>query len=513
MRAELHRVAGQWVPVGFAARDIALRSAPPRSWFLAALLGLAVVAALQLRGRAARRREAALETADAGVLGEDGWIQLDGGATGRLDGQARGGIRVPPGPVVVLGSRSLKSAYRDRLFPAKDVLPGTLAEQRETALLGRIRADAAILAAAFLSAAPLAAAIPVGLVLPFGGAAREPLAVESALPPAAPPLQQDKLPPPAPNQTWRFRAVDVVDVNHDGTEDAVGDCELPHPGPSGALTEHLPCAIDGATMRRLWMGLSSGIGGEGVLARAGDRVLVRASGDRLRALDLATGRSVQLFAKPVRGGEACVSNPDRASVWLGLRGETGVDLDLASGVALPAPRPASCASRWISPCEGGFEGLCGSSPTVAETATLDKAGLVPVAVFRTDSAVLVVANQRITAAAPPSFKPVVAALDERSSILLWTVPAAPDDAQGEANGAATVSGGVLYFGYATKEGHLQAADARTGRRLWDFATQSLYQRAPWSFLVSKGRVYVGSGAGLAVLDQSTGVLLGTMDGT
>lgn len=509
VRAELHRVEGKWAPAGFAARDIARRSAPPRSWFLAALLGLAVVAALQLRGRAARRREAALETAGAGVLGEDGWIQLDGGATGRLDGQAR----LPPGPVVVLGSRASDSAYRDRLFPARDVLPGTLAEHREAALLGRIRADAAILAAAFLSAAPLAAAIPVGLVLPFGGAAREPLAVQSALPPAPPVPTEDRLPPPAPDQTWRFRAVDVVDVNHDGVEDAIGDCDLPHASPSGALTEHLPCAIDGATMRRLWRGLSSGMGGEGVLARAGDRVLVRAPGDRLRALDLATGRSVHLFAKPLRGGEACVPDLDRASVWLGVRGTIGVELDLASGVALPAPRPASCASRWVFPCERGFEGLCGSSPTVAETATLDQAGLTPVAVFRTDSAVLVVANQRLAGAAPPSSKPVVAALGERSSALLWTVPASTDDAPGQANGAATVSGGVLFFGYGTPQGHLQAADARTGRRIWDFATQNVYQRAPWSFLVSKGRVYVGSGAGLAVLDQTTGALLGTMDGT
>ncbi len=509
VRAELHHVHGLWVPMGFSARDIAGRSAPPRSWLLAGLLGLAVVAALQWRNRAAKKRAAALDTAAAGVLGEDGWIALEGGETARLDGQAP----IPTGPVVVLGSRAANSAYRDRPLSARDVLSGTLAEHRAKALLGHIVGDAALLAAGVLSVAPLAAAVPAGLVVPLGGGARDARGEKAALPAPRAPHAEETLPHPAPGQSWHFRAVDVVDVNHDGTDDAIGDCQLPHTNVSGYLIEPIACAIDGKTMRRIWLGPSSGIGGEGLLARAGDRAVIAGPGDRVRTMDVSTGKAIRAVELSDRGRDTCVPDAEGSVMWLGWPEGAGATLDVRSGLATPAPRPSSCASPWISACAGGLSGLCGSAPTVGETVTLEEGKLTPVAVLRTATSVLVVANKAVPERGTRPAGPVVAALDRRTSALLWQVNAARDGAAGESNGAAAVIGGVLFVSYATEGGHVAAFDARTGLFLWDFTVSSYASRSPWSFLVSKGRVYVPTSAGLAVLNADNGTLLGTMDGT
>lgn len=548
VRAELRHTDGRWVPMGFSASDIGGRAAPPWPWLLAALLSLAVAAPLWRWGHAAKKHEAALEGATAGVLGDDGWLVLDGGATARLDASAR----IAPGPVLVVGNRTEDGAYRDRPLSAREVLSGTLEEHRERALRGRIGRGAAVLAACVLSAAPLAAAVPLGLVLPFGGAAREPLASESALLPSAPPDKET----PVPHPDWRFsfQAVDVVKIDGDAEEDAIGDCDVVHAGSGVNHVEHFPCAVDGRTMRRTWVAPSAGMGHQGVLARVGNRVLARTLRTRLQVLDLSTGERVLTFEQPPRGADVCVPDPEGSVVWLGAGSGGGAELDLRTGRMTERTWPPECPSRWISRCVMTEKKPCGPAPTDAETATLDQRGIQPHAFLRTDASLLVMgsvwqpATRRSGVPPKPEFsEPVVGALDPSTSALLWLTSASgenllrqetraelarrqemqfasrlPDGRGGPlpsdnafpalhwraSTGAATVVGGVLFLTYVDDIQHVAAIDVATGQRLWDRGLT----RGEAPFLVSNGRLYARDDPGLAVIDTRSGVVLGWMTG-
>ncbi|MFO0592142.1 MAG: hypothetical protein U0441_31655 [Polyangiaceae bacterium] len=181
-RSELRHEDGRWVPAGFDPRPIARRLSAPRELLVLSAVCLVLAAALLVRARTAANDEAKLRSATEGVLGDDGWILLPGGATARCDAASM----PSPGPVVVFGERAQGTAYRDRPLVRGDVLPGTVAENRERLQLVRVYSYSGVLAAALLGAAPLAAAVPAGLVLPIGGL--------DALP-----LRADPPPPPSPS--------------------------------------------------------------------------------------------------------------------------------------------------------------------------------------------------------------------------------------------------------------------------------------------------------------------------
>jgi len=159
--AEFEHVDGQWLPRNFDVANVARGAHPPLEWVLVGGVGLLLVAALWVGRVRAVRRDHWLATARAGNIGADGWVSLKSSPPMRMDPA----LDVPPGPVLVLGNIAA-TAYRDQqALSAKDVLSGALAEHKERAAFHLLRYDTAIVAVAFLAAAPLAAAAMVGLVI------------------------------------------------------------------------------------------------------------------------------------------------------------------------------------------------------------------------------------------------------------------------------------------------------------------------------------------------------------
>jgi hypothetical protein len=139
---------------------------PPLGWILGAAAGLLLAAGLMIQRRRLARRLSVLASAIAGVHARNGWITMDEGLPP---------FRAPPdlalaeGPVLVVtaagasvGSRTYRGAGSPRdVAILSGARANILAEVR-----GRITAlDAFALSAAFLGAAPLAAAWVSGLVL------------------------------------------------------------------------------------------------------------------------------------------------------------------------------------------------------------------------------------------------------------------------------------------------------------------------------------------------------------
>ena len=140
------------------ARDVARGLAPPPGWIAGAALGVLLAGLLQLRRRRVAADLAQLAAAPAGVLGDDGWIALEGGVP---PVRVAPGLGLPLGPVLLLApeARTPAGAYRGEApLGAGAVVSGERGD-----LLARARdrlaaIDALALAALVLTAAPLAAA-------------------------------------------------------------------------------------------------------------------------------------------------------------------------------------------------------------------------------------------------------------------------------------------------------------------------------------------------------------------
>jgi len=131
--------------------DVARSIAPPIAWtfggFVGSVLGvLFFVSAVRLE-----RRRASLDALE-GILGEDGWVKLEGRPPVRLASTAA----VAPGPIVVRVRGGRNASYREG--DGGTVVswrPGTLEEAR-TELQGRVVSRYAFaLTSALLCAAPL----------------------------------------------------------------------------------------------------------------------------------------------------------------------------------------------------------------------------------------------------------------------------------------------------------------------------------------------------------------------
>ena len=78
----------------------------------------------------------------------------------------------------------------------------------------------------------------------------------------------------------------------------------------------------------------------------------------------------------------------------------------------------------------------------------------------------------------------IRAIDPRTGAIRWNFPLQTGSA---AAGVLATAGGVVFA--ATKEGHLLALDARTGRLLWHYQTGGEIMSAPISYAVD-GKQYV-----------------------
>jgi hypothetical protein len=158
-----YRVPGlRRVDVG--VRDVAGSLSPPRAWLASAAVGLGLaLGGLALRRRVARRR-AAIAAGREGVLEASGLVKLAGD---EHPVRAAAGQALDEGPVVVLpGALAAGGVYRgDAARAGAQVVCGVREDLLAAADARLARLDALVFAAAALTAAPLAAAAAVGIVV------------------------------------------------------------------------------------------------------------------------------------------------------------------------------------------------------------------------------------------------------------------------------------------------------------------------------------------------------------
>jgi hypothetical protein len=143
--------------------------APPPGWTVGAAAGVLFGALLRVRRRRAAARLARLAAAPAGVLGDDGWIALEGGAP---PVRVAPDLGLPRGPVLLLaddGTTTPGRAYRGEAPLGPGAVVAGEREELVTRAGDEVAAlDALALAAPLLTAAPLVAAW-VQLAGPFAG--------------------------------------------------------------------------------------------------------------------------------------------------------------------------------------------------------------------------------------------------------------------------------------------------------------------------------------------------------
>ncbi len=158
---EFHLVEGRWEAVEFSARRIAARTSAPSAWLWTALAGLGLVGILYAVRRRVSSRRRVLEAARPGTLGEDGRVTFEDGAIVRVDPPPS----LAPGPVLVLRDLSGSTYRQNDVLSRKDIRAGSLGEHLAKLRFDLLRCEAAIVAVACLTAAPLLGAALVGLVI------------------------------------------------------------------------------------------------------------------------------------------------------------------------------------------------------------------------------------------------------------------------------------------------------------------------------------------------------------
>lgn len=150
------------------AQDISDELSAPRGWILGGAAGLLVAVALWARSRRLGQRLLGIEAAQAGTLGENGWITFDDDTAAR---RASPDLALAAGPVLLMRqgtSGGPAGAYRTEGTRSGDEIVAGTRRDLVAGLRARMAGlDALGLVAVLLTAAPLLASWTVGLV--FGG--------------------------------------------------------------------------------------------------------------------------------------------------------------------------------------------------------------------------------------------------------------------------------------------------------------------------------------------------------
>jgi hypothetical protein len=273
--------------------------------------------------------------------------------------------------------------------------------------------------------------------------------------------------------------------------------------------------FSGATFERVWTSAPLGRVSEDSAAQsahfavAGDRVVITDVRNVARVVDLATGRALSAVQLSDRADALCVTRA--GAVWIDVSDEHALLLDVASGRASPAARPAECF-----PTRGaGYSTACGmgnGNTTAACVASESRAfaGMDTRALLTGPAGSFVAFGTR----SPGTRAPMVAAIDARGAVT-WQRPL-PSGNLAEAGesppDAFDVAGTTIVATYQQRTGAMRVVslDATTGRTLWEAGVPRSQGSAPRSLNVGRERIYVPHWTWLDVLDRATGAHLRTV---
>ncbi len=147
---------------------------------------------------------------------------------------------------------------------------------------------------------------------------------------------------------WDSRgAFAIADLDGDPVEDFVGQYRSRNNG----STQVYVGGFAGKSLTRVWKAGPYGDNGSELrFAVAGHRVVVADAGANLHVLDLKTGSELRALRLSDRAESLCPL-PEGSTVWIEVKDEQHVEVDLDTGALARAPRPDLCSSyKWASDC-------------------------------------------------------------------------------------------------------------------------------------------------------------------
>lgn len=312
---------------------------------------------------------------------------------------------------------------------------------------------------------------------------------------------------------WSANGASVVPARIDGdsVEDFVGRYVILDLG--GQTTQTLFVGgFSGATFARVWKAGPYGTLQEGLmgthLAVAGDRVAVTDFRSTLHVLDVATGKELRSVRLSDRAQSVCAPADGRKQVWVEVVDRNHQIIDLDSGKAEAAARPAWCRS-------GGslFHGCAGARASCSEeTKSAPKQPGFGADLVFTDGSTAVATGHK----EPGTRTPMVIGFDTTSKTVAWStmVPADPASFGGLENSAGDLVAGRFFTTYGLndqKGSRLVSLDAKSGARRWDVAVPRSESGSGVAGLTATStRVYVPHWTWLDVFDAASGKHLGTV---
>jgi len=269
-------------------------------------------------------------------------------------------------------------------------------------------------------------------------------------------------------------------------------------------------AFDGAKLERVWKAGPYGTTISDLeVTLAGTSIVVTDGQPSAHVLDLATGKETGKVALSDKVKRTCVPTEARGTVWIQTTDEKAVSLDLGTGVARAAPRPASCGEAPPSECEHVHGALAGCR---AGSSAPKFDGIRPELVLAEGSDAVVVGERT-----PGTSTPMAIGFDPRDPKARWQKmlvgdPPASFDASLH---AVDLQGGKLIAEYLKKgsknAGFLRAIDVKTGATLWDVPVPNTDDVAEADEMrITSTRVYLPHWTWLEVFDVKTGAHLGTL---
>ena len=340
---------------------------------------------------------------------------------------------------------------------------------------------------------------------------------------------------------WGSLRPTVVDLGGDAVEDLLGF----YRGDPRDPGKDFFAAFDGATLAAKWTlgpyGQYNGGQNNHVVVRGG-RALVVAGDATVRIVEIASGKELSTVQLSDKVQAACVPKASATSVWLQVADNQHVTVDLVSGKAEHAARPADCANLGNDAATVLVVKDGGGVAYAVFANQLKIAGFSGQIVLKTGENVVVVGNKSPgtplpmlvggTTAPPPNLqaqflaardgdkpardggKPAAFVFGGGTLSLAWQKVLGPEGPNSEARAefrpqAAVIAGGVVTcYAAGSSKLRLVRVEAATGKVLWDIVIPGTHSSCD-EILATATRVYVVvRGSYLLAFDATTGAEVG-----